>query len=323
MGAPASRDTSGGSATVVVSQKVRAYCDHDYQRWQEKVTRAAETFDGFEGTEVYPPGTDSPNEWVVVFRFGRLDQLTSWLDSERRRSLLVEGELFFEGPQAQEVLRGGASVRQDTVTAVVSHDVRRGREKDFLHWQSRVLKAQEKFPGFRGSELFQPVEGVQERWVAMFRFDTRGHLDEWLESDERARLLKEGGNYFTAYDVRKVPSAFSGWFRFGERAGEEVPPNWKQAMSVVLALYPTVTVLNLTVGHAFGDLGLPGYIGLFFSNCLSVAILTWFLMPLVNRALAFWLTPSRSRTMRVQLTGVGVVLLCWAALITIFGLTTH
>jgi antibiotic biosynthesis monooxygenase (ABM) superfamily enzyme len=90
----------------------------------------------------------------------------------------------------------------------------------------------------------------------------------------------------------------------------------------VLALYPTVMVLNLTVGHEFAVLGVPGYLGLFFGNILSVSILSWLLMPLVNRALAFWLRPGRTRTVRVDVAGAALVALCWALTVLIFALTT-
>lgn len=81
----------------------------------------------------------------------------------------------------------------------------------------------------------------------MFRYDSREHLDEWLESEARVKLLEEGKDYFAAYDVRKIRSAFGAWFRFDREAAGGIPPNWKQAMTVLLALYPTVMVLNLTV----------------------------------------------------------------------------
>jgi antibiotic biosynthesis monooxygenase (ABM) superfamily enzyme len=254
-----------------------------------------------------------------------MEQLAAWLDSRARRELLTEVRPLLERAPRQEVLAGGevpAPEREEGVTAVISHDVRPGREADFERWQDKVLKAQEKYPGFMGSELFRPVEGIQDHWVVVFRYNTREHLESWLDSGTRDRLLEEGRNYFSAYDVRKVGSAFSGWFRFGADA-EEAPPNWKQAMTVVLALYPTVMGLNLTVGHEFRLWGVPGYLGLFFGNVLSVSILTWVLMPLVNRALAFWLRPGRRRPVRVEVAGAAIVVLCWILSIVIFGLTTH
>ncbi|MEU1677024.1 antibiotic biosynthesis monooxygenase [Streptomyces roseifaciens] len=321
----ASRDSTAENATVVTSQKVRAGHVDEYQRWQNRTNEAAREFDGFEGSEVYPPGVGSENEWVAVFRFSGIEYLTAWLESDRRRQLLAEGRGLFEEDPTQEVLHGGTKAEQtpETVTAVISHQVKSGREEDFLGWQEKVLKAQENFPGFMGSELFKPVEGVEERWVAVFRFDSREHLEDWLESDTRSRLLDEGRAYFVSYDVHKVGSAFSGWFRFGKGAQDAAPPDWKQAMSVILALYPTVMVLNLTVGRELDDLNVPGYIGLFISNVLSVSILTWILMPLVNGALGFWLAPSRARSLRVHVAGAAAVVLCYLLFIVVFGLTTH
>jgi uncharacterized protein len=321
MGAGASRSPGGDSATVVTSQRVRTGHVDAYKRWQAKTNEVASTFEGFEGEELYPPASGQENEWVEVFRFSHVHQLTAWLDSDARQRLLDEAGPLFEGPPAQEVLTGGTPAAQEAVTTVVSHEVPPGRERDFEHWQDKVLKAQERFPGFMGSELFKPVHGVQDRWVVAFRFDTRAHLEEWLASDARRKLLDEGRDYFTTYDVRKIGSSFGGWFRFGEGAQQEVPPNWKQAMLVLLALYPTVIVLNLTLGRGLTHLGVAAYLGLFISNICSVAILTWVLMPLVNRGLAFWLLPERAGSPRVHLAGVALVVACYVVLLIVFALT--
>ncbi|MEU6708298.1 antibiotic biosynthesis monooxygenase [Streptomyces wuyuanensis] len=313
---------TAGTATVVTSQKVRAGRDDEYKRWQEKTNRVVRDFDGFQGTELYPPVSgDGGNEWVVVFRFSGVEQLTAWLGSNARRQLLDEARPLFEETPSQEVLTGGTPA-EDVYTAVISHDVLPGREKDFIRWQDRTIKAQEKFPGFMGSELFRPIHGVQDHFVVAFRFDTRDHLEGWLDSEVRERLLAEGTDYFRSYEVRKIGSAFGGWFRFGEGAGAGIPPNWKQAMSVVLALYPTVMILNLTVGQWFNDLGVAGHIALFIGNVLSVSILTWVLMPLVNRAFAFWLLPSRARTVRTHVVGAAIVAVCCVVMVLLFGLAT-
>jgi uncharacterized protein len=278
--------------------------------------RVASRFAGFEATELYPPSSGEQNVWVVVYRFATIDQLTAWLRSGERQDMLDEAEPLVEGPATQEVLAGEAPT-QDVVTAVISHDVKTGREREFAHWQDKVRKLQEKSPGFMGYELFKPVPGVTERWVAVVRYDTQQHLEEWLESETRARLLEDGRNYFETYDVRKIRSAFSGWFRFDHAAGEGLP-SWKQAMMVLLALYPTVMVLNLTVGHQLDAAGLPGYLSLFIGNALSVSILTWLFMPLVNRIFAFWLVPGPARTLVKNATGVVAVVLCYLLFLAIF-----
>ncbi|MFG2096830.1 antibiotic biosynthesis monooxygenase [Streptomyces sp. NPDC048612] len=325
MSARASRGSTAVNATVVTSQKVHEGRADEYQHWQERTNQAAREFEGFVGAEVYPPGAGEPNEWVTVFRFSAMDYLTAWLDSDVRHALLDEARGLFEGSPTQEVLQGGSPARQlapEVVTAVISHEVKPGCEQGFLNWQEKTLREQEKAPGFMGSELFEPVAGVQSNWVVVFRFETRAYLDDWLASDVRTTLLEEGSKYFTSYDVRKVGSSFSGWFRFDHGEDRSAPPNWKQAMAVLLALYPTVMVLNLTVGYGLEKLDIREYIGLFLSNVLSVSALTWLLMPTVNRLLAFWLVPARVRTRRTQVLGTALVVFCYAVFIGVFGLIT-
>lgn len=310
---------------MVVSQKVRKGSEADYRRWQDRMTELARGFDGFDGTEIYPPEDGAGGEWVVIFRFDRVDRLTAWLDSPERGRMLEEGRALFEGPPSLEVLTGEPPAAE-AVTAVISHRVLPGREPQFVRWHAKLRKAQEKSPGCMGDELFRPVPGVQENWVSIVRFDTREHLENWLTSAARRKLLDEGRDTYASYDVQQIASAFSGWFRFGRDSGTATgattaPPNWKQAMCVLLGLYPTVMVLNLTAGKALQAADAPGYLALFISNVLSVSILTWAVMPLINRVLEFWLVPGAAAPRRTHVLGALAVVLGYAALLALFGST--
>lgn len=200
-----------GTATIVISHRVREGRGADFEGWQERVTRAASAFPGFETTEVIPPSPGVQEDWVTVFRFASAPELKAWLDSPERRDLLAEAEPLFESPPVVQVL-AGAETAQQAVSAVVSHRVRPGREAEFERWQKRVTAAERAFEGFMGSELFKPVPGIQDDWVAVFRFDSRQHLDAWLGSEERQRLLEEAPPLFESYDVREVGTSFGGWF---------------------------------------------------------------------------------------------------------------
>ncbi|NUW33238.1 antibiotic biosynthesis monooxygenase [Nonomuraea sp. SMC257] len=280
------------------------------------MTEAMHGFAGFEGADVYPPIPGEQGSWVVVCRFSSAGRLTGWLDSEVRARLLEEVRPLLEEPSALEVLAGRGPAG-DVVTAVISHQVRPGREREFARWQEAMRKAQERFPGFLGVETFEPVPGIQEHWVVLLRYDSREHLDGWMDSAERGELLREGRGCVLDFDVRTVRSSFDGWFRSADGPGQ-APPDWKQAMSVLLALYPTVMILNLTVGRVLGALGWPLYLALFVGNVASVATLTWVLMPLVNRALAWWLRPGASA--RAGAGGALVLVAGYAACVAVFGL---
>jgi uncharacterized protein len=313
--------TPDSGATVLISQRVYAGREHDYLNWQEKLDQAARGYPGFVATEIQPPHPEAERTWTVVYRFATISQLKDWLGSETRQDFQKKGSPMFDGPVTEDILAGEAPER-DIVTAVVSHRVRPGREDEFMAWQDRVEKAEEKFPGFMGSELFKPVPGVQENWVVLFRFDTQEHLRQWMDSETRQKLLKEGEQHVASYDVRQIGSSFSGWFRFADQTTGRPPPNWKQALSVVLALYPTVMFLNLTLGRALLTAGLPGYISLFIGNVFSVSILTWLLMPLVNRVFSFWLAPARRDGIWINIVGTACVVACFIFFIVFFGLVT-
>ncbi len=85
---------------------------------------------------------------------------------------------------------------------------------------------------------------------------------------------------------------------------------------VLLALYPTVMLLTLFLSPWLA--GLPTAGAMLIGNMVSVAILTWLLMPLVNRLFGFWLIPSPSRSGPVEALGTGVVILGYAVALIIF-----
>jgi uncharacterized protein len=299
------------SATVVISQRVKSGREDDFRRWQNGVNRAVASFAGFLGTEVVAPAEEG-GEWAVVYRFDTQTHFEAWLASVERGELLEQGADLFAGTASQQVILGAQE--EDLVTVVVSHPVARASEDEFLAWQQRVTDAERSFPGFRGSELFRPVPGVQEEWTAMFRFDTTENLNNWLQSEQRKRLLDEG-EQFQEFELHRVSSPFGSWFDFdGDTA--QGPAAWKTTLSVLVGLYPTVVLLTLGIAELWpsGEL----WATLLLGNILSVCLLTWVVMPGVTKGLRFWLTPVHAHvSARTNLVGVGacVAFLAFAALV--------
>jgi uncharacterized protein len=173
---------------------------------------------------------------------------------------------------------------------IVSHPVDPADTEEFLAWQDRVTRAERRFPGFRGSELYRPVPGVQDEWTALYRYDSDAHASAWLESDERRELLREGER-FREFRLHRISSPFGSWFAPPDRdEARPGPPNWKTGLSVLVALYPTVVLLTLALAEIWPD-G-PLWATLLVGNICSVSLLTWLVMPLVTRALRFWLAPG-------------------------------
>jgi antibiotic biosynthesis monooxygenase (ABM) superfamily enzyme len=309
-------DTSPISATVVIVQgRVNPGRENEYLRWQTEIDDECRTFPGFEGIEVIPPVPGIQENHVVIYRFDSFPHLDAWLHSDARQALLARSQGLFASEPRQHVV-AGRGVTQEASGIVVSTRVKPGHEQEFRAWQNRIDAEQARFPGFLGNEVFPPVPGLQDEWVVLVRFDSPEHLQNWLLSDVRKRLIDE--RPWDEAHVETFSGAFPGWFGAGStRSGPAVlPPDWKQAMIVLLVLYPIVMLLGRFLSP--GLISLPPAVSMFIGNLVSVALLTWLMMPLANRAFGFWLTPTGARGRLVELRGIAVIAAGYALAIAIF-----
>ncbi|MFJ4580316.1 antibiotic biosynthesis monooxygenase [Streptomyces echinatus] len=186
----------------------------------------------------------------------------------------------------------------------------------FLDWQRHMVEAESRFAGFRGTELFRPIEGLQEEWTTLYRYDSAEHLDAWLTSPQRQEVLA-AGEKFSDFKLRTMDNSFGSWFAF-EGNGKETPPppsETRTSLAIWVGLYPTVVLLTL----ALSPLHLRLWIGLLVGNLLSSFLMSFLTMPYyVNPLLGRWLRPPPDEpAARTNLRGLGIVavaMVCWAAL---------
>lgn len=305
------------SATVVVAQRVQPGREADYLRWQAQIDAQCRTFPGFQALEVIPPLAGVQEDHVVVFRFDSFPHLDAWLGSAARRTLLQQGQSLFTGDARQHVVADRSAPTRAS-GMVVSTRVKPGQEREYRTWQSRIDAEAARFPGFLGNEVFPPIAGMQEDWVVVVRFDSAEHLQGWLSSDVRKRLVDEAARLWDEARVESFSGAFPGWFGASAAGPGQagLPPDWKQAMIVLLVLYPTVMLLGLVLSPWLT--ALPLAVSMFIGNMASVALLTWLFMAPVNRAFSFWLAPTGARRGLVELRGIAIILGGYALAIVIF-----
>ncbi|WP_406065357.1 antibiotic biosynthesis monooxygenase [Streptomyces sp. NBC_01077] len=302
------------AATAIIGQKVVPGAEREYEIWQEDVNAAAAHYTGFLGAENAPPTALQP-DWVVVYRFDSIAHLQAWINSATRQGFLDSGRRFFDGPATQQVVTGGTEPTDPLVTVVVTHRVHPNSVDDFLDWQHRMTQEESAFEGFRGTELFRPIEGLQDEWTTLYRYDNAEHLDAWLTSTRRQELLAEGER-FNDFKLRTIDNSFGSWFAFDQNGREAPPPSeTKTSIAVWVGLYPTVVLLSL----ALHPLGMPFWLGLLVGNLLSSFLMSFVTMPYyVNRLLRRWLRPSPDESpTKTNLIGLGIVAavtVLWAVL---------
>lgn len=305
------------AVTVIIGQRVRRGAEKDFLTWQHEVNDAASDYPGFVSAEVTAP-TDGQSEWLVVYRFDSAANLRAWLNSSTRLERLGIGAQYLDGPATQQIVGGTATPVDQLVTAVVAHRVAPSDVDEFLAWQDRLQRAESRFHGYRGAELFRPIPGVQDEWTAMYRYDSATDLEAWLTSDERKRLLIEGKK-FDDFKLRTVDNSFGSWFAVGDERNE-APSDTKTSIAVWVGLYPTVMLLTL----ALSPLKLPTWLGLLLGTLLSSFAITYVTMPYyVNPLLKRWLHSSaRVSATRTNLRDLAIATAATAVWVVAFYLLT-
>lgn len=295
----------------VIWLRVRDGDQAAFLTWQARMAEAAAAAPGFVSIE-FIPVLRSRDEWQIVTHFCDPRRLLEWRASPRRALLGRELEALVEGAlppeeEAPQVDAGGS------VTEVITTRVQSGREAAFRDWSMRIQRAQAEFPGYRGTYLQAPSR-EQAAWTTLVRFATTRQLDAWLASAERRRLLEESTALVESWSSRRLTGPFAGWFP--PEAAEAAPASWKQSMIVLLALFPIVMVELRFLMPRLHRLDLV--FSTFLGNAISVWLLTWPTMPLVNRAFDWWLRPNAIAARWITPVGIGLLFGLYAIEIATF-----
>jgi len=273
-----------GPTMVSLSCRVQESQEEPFHDWQARFNTAASSIPNFISSELsYSPGT--PSEWMIVQRFQLPDDLKRWNESKEFKGLVDELKHYADSIKTKTA---DISTLQNGVTEIFVTEISRGKELAFQKWSSKINQVESQFPGFRGTYLQSPGVASGTHWITMIRFDTQEHLDIWLNSEERKKVLGESKNLISSLEGHRVASPYAGWFATSKSA--EVPPAWKQGVIVLLVLYPIVMVEMWALAFLANYMNLS--LRTFISNVISVGLLTYPCIPWASKHLQWWLTSS-------------------------------
>jgi antibiotic biosynthesis monooxygenase (ABM) superfamily enzyme len=212
-------------------------------------------------------------------------------------------------------------IQSTRASSVIVHRLRPDRVGRFLELQRGITEAARAFPGYHGTEVYPPAAGQQAEWVVVIHFDSPEALQRWLDSPQRGEWVEKLRTEVGGFRLKTLPAGFGAWFAGQvDGTGEGQIPSWKIALSVLLALYPTVMVLALSVGPYLNPLGLA--VSMLISNALSVSILQWAVTPALNPLLHPWLRANEPKQGALSFGGLVAILLLLGAMALLFRLVS-
>ena len=86
--------TSG--ACAIITTRVKPGAENKYRAWQDRIGAALSLAPGFRGFRFEPPISSVQDAWIVVMRFASEPDLSAWLNSPARLTLVKEAEPLTE-----------------------------------------------------------------------------------------------------------------------------------------------------------------------------------------------------------------------------------
>ena len=188
----------------------------------------------------------------------------------------------------------------ESVTWVVTHQVRPDRRDDFEDWIAGITDDVARFPGREGVTVLRPGGESSTEYVVIVRFASYDDLRRWEESAERAEWLTRLDPLLAATSTYRTETGLETWFQLPGQRSVVPPPKWKMALLIILAIYPLLLIVLSIMGTVFDVpyLGVPITIGsefvvrTFVNVVILVTLMTWVAMPFLTKLFRGWLYPA-------------------------------
>lgn len=177
----------------------------------------------------------------------------------------------------------------DIVTLVVRHRVRTAQLAAYEAWLRRTMGVAEQFEGHLGVSVIRNRGTGSMLFTVVLRFSCTRHLQAWLDSVERKKLINAVLPLLVDGDQTEISTANEFWFTPTEQHTQ--PPRWKQVCVTFLVILPLSLLVPLAWRPVFTSI--PWLGAYFASNFLITAtivlLVVYLFMPLATAWFAGWL----------------------------------
>jgi len=169
-----------------------------------------------------------------------------------------------------------------------------GKEQEWEHAIGNLIRTAMTFRGYRGSMFLKPESSDSSHYRVITNFDNDENMKRWYNSPERLEKVA-GLNPFQERPTHiEHVSEYEFWLTPPDvdAVRPKAPPKYKTFMIVWFALYVTIMPLNEVLKPLLIE-----HFSLLLTNAIlaaiGVALLTWGVLPVLNRLLNRWLYPSQ------------------------------
>lgn len=178
---------------------------------------------------------------------------------------------------------------QSEVVSVIRHTVMAGKEQEYEAWLREIVPIAGSAQGHSGVNVIRPHSGSRT-YTIVLHFDRLEHLEQWLASDIRKRLILKVQHLLEDGDQVEIKTGLEFWFTPSASEQKRAKP-YKQFLITLSAIFPLTMLVPWSLAPLFRAVptfGLPG-ISNFVAAAIIVALMTYVIMPRYTRLIAGWL----------------------------------
>lgn len=182
------------------------------------------------------------------------------------------------------------------VTVCITRTVKPEHEAAFERALHEFVERSLVLPGQHGVHIMRPAPGSGSHEYGIVRkFADRAAVAAYHDSAEYREWIRMAAEFTEGAPQTAELTGLESWFTL-PNAPLRAAPKWKVAAATFVGVFPTATLLSLTVGRVIRSW--PMLLGGVLFNACMVAALTWLVMPFVTRLLHDWMfdtsrNPSR------------------------------
>lgn len=186
----------------------------------------------------------------------------------------------------------------EPVTVIIRRRVRLGREAGYEAWLQRLQAEARVLPGYLGVTTQRPANNGPREYVSAVRFDSLQSLQAFEVSEMRARHLAEVAPLVEGDAVWERLTGLEFWFSAPPGTVVPQPSRPRMALVMIVVVFTLVLLIGSAVNTAFAALPFdtPYPLRLLVTIGIEVALMTYWLMPVLTRRLARWIYPSKTFT---------------------------
>ncbi|PKQ46298.1 antibiotic biosynthesis monooxygenase [Confluentibacter flavum] len=175
-------------------------------------------------------------------------------------------------------------------SVVISHHILDGKNQEYEEWLSEIAPICKSYPGHIDWQIIRPIPNLTFIYTVIIRFNTIQNLKNWMESQDRERLIKKAKPLFAKDDHYYINSGLD--FLFVSESEKYKPPvRWKQYLVTWSAIFPLAFGIPLIIIPILRMLPIPQYhvIDALVVSGVIVWLMVYLVMPHYTKLIKKWL----------------------------------